>query len=63
MLDGDIASIFFTAVNLTYVNLSRNNFTSINSGTKLKHSEQKTLPLQLLYLAENWRISFDKAEL
>ena len=35
MLDCDIPSIFFTALNLTYVNMSRNNFTSINKGTIL----------------------------
>ena len=59
MLDGDIPGIFFTAVNLTHVNLSRNNFTSINNGTILKHSEGITPPLQSLSLAENPRIHFD----
>ena len=59
MLDGDISCIFFTSEKLTYVNLSKNNFTSINNGKKLKHSEGKTLPLVMLSLSENPGIYFD----
>ena len=58
MLDGDIPRIFFTSKKLLYVNLSKNRFKSINNGTILM-SENKTLPLVLLSLAENPGISLD----